>query len=104
MQSLVSYTNDADELQLSFYGNLDISVSQGVCELCRRPLAGLRSCTVDLSQVERIFDSGVALLLMLYRRLVALGADVVVLTDDPRLTALLPVCRSPSGVAASSLG
>jgi len=78
-----SYIKEEDRLDLSFDGNLDVSVSQDICDVCKHVSPNLKSCIIDLSDVERLFDSGVALLQMLYRRLNALGTIVVILSDCP---------------------
>ena len=91
-----SYIADESRLDLSFDGNLDVSVSQDVCDICRGTSAGLRSCIIDLSNVERLFDSGVALLQMLYRRLSELGTTIVILSDSPEIRERVPViARTP---------
>jgi anti-anti-sigma regulatory factor len=78
-----SYIEEEERLDLSFDGNLDLTVSREVYEICRRMAAGLKSCIVDLSNVERFFHSGAAILQMLYRRMRSLGTTVVFLGDQP---------------------
>lgn len=85
-----SFIEEEDRLDLVFEGNLDVSVAQSVCDLCKRLKIGPRYCIVDLYGVERIFDSGVALLRMLSRRLQALGTRVLVLGDHPQILERLP--------------
>jgi ABC-type transporter Mla MlaB component len=80
-----SYIVEELRLDLSFSGNLDVSVAQEICDICRSLQSDLRSCIVDLSSVERLFDSGVALLKMLYRSLVKKGILVVILSDSPKI-------------------
>ena len=86
----VSYISAEDRLDLSFCGNLDVTLSQHVCDICKQVPISLRSCIIDLSDIERLFDSGVALLQMLYRRLIALGATVVILSDLPEIHQRFP--------------
>ena len=86
-----SYIKEEDRLDLSFDGNLDLSVSQDICDVCRYASPNLKSCIIDLSGVERLFDSGVALLQMLYRRLNALGTIVVILSDSHEFRKKIPV-------------
>lgn len=80
-----SYIEDEDRLDLTFDGNLDLSISVEICRICQRVTTELRICVVDLSGVDRVFDSGVALLRMLCRRLRELGATVVLLGDHPAI-------------------
>jgi len=86
-----SYVEEEDRLNLSFEGNLDVTVSRDVCDICQRVAAGLKSCIVDLSKVERIFDSGIAMLQMLYQRMNALGTSVVFVSDRPEILKWMPI-------------
>lgn len=93
----VSYIPSEDRLDLSFRGNFDVSVSQSICDICKQIPSGLRSCIIDLSEIERLFDSGVALLQMLYRRLAGLGTTVVILSDRPEIHNRFPsIARVPA--------
>jgi ABC-type transporter Mla MlaB component len=101
MPMIATYIAEEQRLDLTFEGNLDVSVSQDVCDTCRAVSSDLRSCIIDLSGVERLFDSGIALLRMLYRRLSHVGVTVVILSDLPELQEYLPlisgdVSRPPS--------
>ena len=80
-----TFIDEEDRLDLVFEGNLDVSVAQPVCDICKRLDRGPRYCILDLYAVERIFDSGVALLRMLCGRLRALGTRVLVLGDQPQI-------------------
>lgn len=104
MSLYVSYIAEEQRLDLTFDGNLDVSVSQDVCAICKRVSSSLRSCIIDLSGVERLFDSGVALLQMLYRRLNELGTTVVILSDRPEFREQIPViARKPSSPRARQI-
>ena len=85
-----AYTEREGRLDLSFIGNLDLTLSQAVCELCARLPATLRCCVIDLSDVERVFDSGVALLHMLHRRLRELGTRVIIHGDAAAVGSRIP--------------
>lgn len=78
----VSYAPHEALLSLRFDGNLDVSAAMPVCDLCRRVPRDLERCVLDLSGVERVFDSGIALLQMLYRRVAGRGAAVSVVGDS----------------------
>lgn len=86
-----SYVAEDDRLDLSFEGNLDVTVSRDICDICQRVAAGLKSCIVDLSRVEGIFDSGIALLQMLHRRMSAGGTSVVFVSDRPDILKWMPI-------------
>jgi ABC-type transporter Mla MlaB component len=82
MSVSVSYAPQEAVLNLRFDGNLDVSTAMPVCDLCKRVPGDLERCVLDLSHVERVFDSGVALLQMLYRRLVRCDAEVLVVGNS----------------------
>lgn len=68
-------------LVLLFEGNLDLTVTNEVLGIVPQFCNGLKTCIMDLTEVDRIFDSGIALLRMLSGELHRAGATVVVLTD-----------------------
>lgn len=72
------YTGEENRLDLSVIGNLDLTLSQAVCEICTRLPPSLQLCVIDLSEMEHAFDSGIALLYMLHGRLKELGTAVVI--------------------------
>lgn len=82
MSVSMSYAPNKAMLRLRFDGNLDVSTAMPVCNLCRQLPRGLKRCVLDLSRVERVFDSGIALLQMLYRRLAGRGTEVSVIGDS----------------------
>lgn len=85
------YAEDERRLDLTFSGNLDVTVALELCEICKWMSTDLRTCIIDLSGVERVFGSGIALLHMLYRKAEASGTRVVVVGDHPELHAYLPL-------------
>jgi anti-anti-sigma regulatory factor len=91
----ITYIEEDERLDLSFEGTLDVTLVPDVCHICRRADAGLRACILDLNAVDRIYDFGLALLQMLYRRLKALGASVVIISDRPEIRAYVPVITRP---------
>jgi anti-anti-sigma regulatory factor len=86
----ISYIEEENRLDLSFEGNLDVSVSRDISGICRRVSSSLMTCIIDLSGVERLFDSGVGLLQMLHRRLSELGVTIVILSDQPEIRERIP--------------
>jgi len=70
-----SYSDDKLMI-LRFDKRLDFSVTREICSVCDRLPPGVRLCILDLREVERVFDSGVALISMLCKRLRQLGAEV----------------------------
>jgi anti-anti-sigma regulatory factor len=86
----ISYIAQESRLDLSFRGNLDLTLSQDICDICGSVPAGLRFCIIDLTDIERLFDSGVALLQALHRRLLEIGTTVVILSDHPEIREWFP--------------
>jgi len=84
-----SNRQDANSLHLCVQGNLDFSLAPDIFRICESATASTRSCVVDLSSVDRVFDSGVAMLHWLFREMGERGAAVVVVTDSPHLAARL---------------
>jgi len=85
MSMRASFVPEQELLDLSFDGNLDLTVTHAVCGLVPQVRSSLKTCIMDLTRVDRVFDSGIALLRMLSRELHRAGATVVVLADHPDL-------------------
>ncbi len=79
-----------DRLDLSFHGDLDLTLSEDVCQVFASIPTSLQTCIMDLTGLERVFDSGIALLWMLNERLQQIGATVVVLSDHPEIQQRIP--------------
>lgn len=94
MPMQTSYIAEELRLDLSFSGNLDVSVSQDICDVCKSLPRNLKSCIVDISSIDRLFDSGVALLKMLYEYLVKNDILVVILSDSPKIQKHMPTIAS----------
>jgi len=102
MRIQISYIAEENRLDLTFSGNLDVSVAQDVLDLCKRVPPDLAACIIDLSNVVRLFDSGVALLRILYTHLTELGATIVVLADRAEVRELIPSITRPSSLRLGS--
>jgi anti-anti-sigma regulatory factor len=87
----VSFVPKEERLDLYFDGNLDITVSHELCGLGAHIPASLRTCVMDLTRVQRVFDSGIALLRMLSEKLHRVGAHVVVVGDHPDVRRQIPL-------------
>ena len=86
-----SYIERIGRLDVVFEGNLDVSVWLVACDACKTMPPGLQSCILDLRRVEQVFDSGLALLRMLYQRLSEAGVTVSVLCDHPHIRSQIPL-------------
>lgn len=93
----ISYIREEDRLDLTFLGNIDITLSQDVCDICRELRPYLRVCIMDLGHADRLFESGVALLQLLYCYLTDAGLFVVILADCPEMRARIAEITQPPG-------
>lgn len=91
----ISYIREEDRLDLRFLGNVDITLSQDVCDICRQLRPYLKVCIMDLSHADRLFDSGVALLQLLHCYLTEMGLTVVILADCPEIRARIAEITRP---------
>lgn len=92
----LSYINQENRLDVRFEGNLDLTLSHPICDICKSVPTDLSYCIIDLTGVQRVFDSGVALLQRLLRRFTEIGATVVILSDHPKIRKWFPtVVRTP---------
>jgi anti-anti-sigma regulatory factor len=96
----VSFGPKDERLDLYFNGNLDITVSHELCRIGAHIPASLRTCVMDLTGVQRVFDSGIALLRMLSAKLHRVGASVVVVSDHPDVRRLILGSWVPSRFAS----
>ena len=94
------YIADANRLDLTFYGNVDITVTEGICNLCKRLPPDLRYCVIDLTQAKCVFHSGIGLLRMLHRDLLEVNARVVILSGCPKVREVIPLIRGASQQSA----
>jgi ABC-type transporter Mla MlaB component len=95
MPVTISVIPEESRMDLSFEGNLDVSVWQDVCDACSHPPPDVKTCIVDLTAVGRVFDSGVAVLGLLYKRMRRSGSTVVFLSDDFKLRNRVAAIASP---------
>ncbi|MGQ9659461.1 MAG: STAS domain-containing protein [Thermochromatium sp.] len=85
MPLTTSFIPSEDRLDLSFAGDLDLTITDEVFQVFAAIPTNLQTCVIDLTRLDRVFDSGLALLWMLNERLRHIGARVVVLSDHPEL-------------------
>ena len=90
MPMITSFIASEDRLDLSFHGDLDLTLTEEICQLFTALPATLRTCILDLTGLERVFDSGMAMLWLLNERLKKIGATVVVLSDHPEILRRIP--------------
>jgi ABC-type transporter Mla MlaB component len=79
-----SRIDDEGTLVVTFDGRLDFSIARDVFVTARRATGDIETCVLDLRKVERVFDSGIALLRLLQARMRDANIQVRVLaaSDD----------------------
>jgi ABC-type transporter Mla MlaB component len=90
MPMITSFIASEDRLDLSFHGDLDLTLTEEICQLFTALPSTLRTCILDLTGLDRVFDSGMAMLWLLNERLKKIGATVVVLSDHPEILQRIP--------------
>lgn len=101
MSVSVSFVAKEERLHLCFDGNLDFSVSHELCGIGAHIPASLQTCVMDLTHVQRVFDSGIALLRMLSGKLHRVGARVLVVSDHPDVRSRIPLILGTQPVPPS---
>jgi anti-anti-sigma regulatory factor len=74
-----------DRLDLTVDENLDLSLTHEIMDACTLVDERLMTCVIDCTRVVRVFDSGIALLTLLVRKLAQFGVRLVVIGDIPGL-------------------
>jgi ABC-type transporter Mla MlaB component len=98
MPMTVSFIPEEERLDLCFEGTLDLRLAMDICDICNHVSPSLQSCIIDLHGVDRVFDSGVALLQMLCARLQRAGILVLVLSDDTEVRRRIPIILSTGDI------
>ncbi len=83
MSMCVSHYPEEDRLDLTIEENLDLTVTRQILEACRIVDHGLITCVIDCTRITRVFDSGLALLILLSEKLREFGVRLVVIGDIP---------------------
>ena len=81
----VAHYPEEDRLDLTIEGNLDLTLTNQIVDACKFVDSGLAVCVIDASRVTRVFDSGLALLMLLSNRLSQFGARLVIIGNDTGL-------------------
>jgi anti-anti-sigma regulatory factor len=81
----IGHYPDEDRLDLTIGGNLDLTLTPEVLRACELVDRRLRFCVIDSTRITRVFDSGIALMLLLIDRLRAAGVELIVLGVIPGL-------------------
>jgi hypothetical protein len=75
----ISHYPEEDRLDLTIAGNLDSTLAQQILQACEYVDDHLSTCVIDTTRVEKAFDSGLVLLMLLVSKLVSFQIRLVVL-------------------------
>lgn len=81
----VIHDTERNKLELVISGNLDLSVAFHLFGACAYVDERLQTCVIDITQVSRVFDSGVALILVMLKRMQKFQVQLVIVGDIPAL-------------------
>lgn len=85
MSIQVTYYQEEDRLDLIVDENLDLTLSRQILDACQFIDERLLTCVIDCSRVVRIFDSGLALMLLLLKKLKRFRVRLVLIGEIPGL-------------------
>lgn len=78
---------DEARLDLTLEGDLDLTLTHEILQVCNLVDCHLRVCVIDSTRIARVFDSGKGLLMLLFDRLRAAGVTLVMVGEIPGLPA-----------------
>jgi len=85
MSIQVAYYQEEDRLDLIVEENLDLTLTHQILDACQFVDERLLTCVIDCSRVVRIFDSGLALLMLLLKKLNRFRVRLVLIGEIPGL-------------------
>jgi anti-anti-sigma regulatory factor len=83
----IDHYPDEERIDLTLRGNLDLTLTGEILDVCRLVERQVSTCVIDSTRVERVFDSGIGLLMMLSERLQAADATLILIGEIPGLPA-----------------
>ena len=81
----VTYYQEEDRLDLILEENLDLTITREILDACHFIDERLLTCVIDCSGLVRIFDSGLALLTVLLKKLKRFRTRLVLIGEIPGL-------------------
>jgi ABC-type transporter Mla MlaB component len=97
MSLQVAHYPEEDRLDLTIEGNLDLTLTSQVLKACELIDDALVVCVIDATRVTRVFDSGLAVLMLLASRLAQFRARLIIIGNIAGLrgdTLPLPLRRA----------
>jgi anti-anti-sigma regulatory factor len=77
----VAHYPEEDRIDIKIEGSLDLTLTNQILDVCRLVDAGVVICVIDATRVRRVFDSGLAVLILLMNRLAQYRVKLVILGD-----------------------
>lgn len=75
----VAHYSEEHRLDITIEGNLDLTLSSQILDVCKLVDARLVICVIDATRVSRVFDSGLAVLMLLTNRLARFHVRLVII-------------------------
>lgn len=99
----VAHYPEEGRVDITIEGNLDLTLSSQILAVCKLVDEGIVICVIDATRVIRVFDSGLAVLMLLTNRLAQFQARLVIIGNIAgfKLNAL-PESLQPVVCVASS--
>lgn len=85
MSLLVAHHLEENRLDLTVEDDLDLTLMEQVFDAYRAIDDQLQTCVIDCTRVTRVYDSGLALILMLVEKLKQFGVRLIMLGEVPGL-------------------
>lgn len=89
----VAYYSDEGRLDITIEENLDLTQTRQILLAQGFIDADLQTCVIDCTRIGRVFDSGKALMMMLFERLARFQVKLVMIGE---ITGLSHACLNPS--------
>jgi anti-anti-sigma regulatory factor len=81
----VAHYPEEDRLDIKIEGSLDLTLTSQILDACKLVGAGVVICVIDTTGVRRVFDSGLAVLMLLVNRLAQYQVKLVIIGDIAEL-------------------
>jgi ABC-type transporter Mla MlaB component len=81
----VAHHREENRLDLTLEDDLDLTLMEQILDAYQAIDAELQTCVIDCTRVTRVFDSGLALVLMLVEKLKKYGVRLIMLGEVPGL-------------------
>ena len=81
----IAHYPEEGRLDLTIEGNLDLTLTSQILDVCEFVNNGLKVGVIDTTRVTRVFDSGLAVLLLLARHLAQFKARLIIVGNNAGL-------------------